>query len=153
MSNEAKFDLAAAHEFFSASCFNEVWGLLDKAERTGREDQRMIELALASIWHWTQRADCTDANLSVGYWQASRVYAVLGLAGGALRYGTLSLDHGEGASPFHRGYAHEALARAASLVNDRKTVEHHLAEARAAAEAVTDEEARMMLLADLETIE
>jgi len=152
MADDAKPDLAAAHRHFSANCFNEVWGLLDKGDRTRREDQRMIELAHASIWHWTQRDDCTDINLSIGYWQASRVYAVLGMTDEARRYGELCLAFSEKAPPFYLGYAHEALARAASVAGDRETAADHLAAARAAAESVTDEESRKMLLDDLETI-
>jgi hypothetical protein len=154
MADETKLDLAAAHENFSASCFNAVWELLDKADRTERESQRMIELAHASIWHWTQREDCTDTNLSIGYWQASRVYATLGMADEARRYGALCLaaSEAEGVPPFYLGYAHEALARAAGVAGDREEAAAQLAEARRIAETVPDEEAKKMLLADLDTL-
>jgi hypothetical protein len=86
MADTAGFDLGAAHKHFSAQCFNAVWGLLDKAERSAAEDQEMIQLALASIWHWTQRDDCSDTSMSVGYWQASRVHAVAGHADQTAEY-------------------------------------------------------------------
>ena len=38
----------------------------------------MILYALASLWHWTQRPDCSTTNLSIGYWQAASVYALAG---------------------------------------------------------------------------
>ncbi|MBN2170642.1 MAG: hypothetical protein JW819_04880 [Candidatus Krumholzibacteriota bacterium] len=154
MADETKLDLAAAHKNFSASCFNAVWELLDKADRTEREGQRMIELAHASIWHWTQREDCTDTNMSIGYWQASRVYATLGMADEARRYGTLCLaaSAAEGVPPFYLGYAHEALSRAAGVAGDREEAAAQLAEARRIAETVPDEEAKKMLLADLDTL-
>ena len=73
-----QFEPAAAHRWFSADCFNRVWALLEKAGRTPAEDERMISLCHASLAHWRERMDCTTRNLSIGYWQLSRVYAVLG---------------------------------------------------------------------------
>ena len=89
--DEPDFDLATAHEHFSVACFNQVWGLIDKPNRTPAEDQEMVELCLASLWHWSQRDDCTPTNLSIGYWQASRVYALLGQAENAMQYARLCL--------------------------------------------------------------
>ena len=71
------FDPAKAHNF-SAHCFNIEWELIDKPERTPAENEQMILYALASLWHWTQRPDCSTTNLSIGYWQAARVYALAG---------------------------------------------------------------------------
>ena len=69
MAKEPEFDLQVAHRYFSATCFNQAWELIDKPERTAEEDEAMVQLSLASTWHWTQREDCTPANLSIGYWQ------------------------------------------------------------------------------------
>ena len=114
----------------------------------------MLLLSMASAWHWTQRADCTAQNMSVAYWQLARVYALLKQADNARRYGELSLEKSksEGIPPFYLGYAHEALARAEMVAGNKKKVAEYLAEARRAAERVTDAEAKKMLLADLETI-
>ena len=79
------------HKKLSADCFNRAWELLDKKERTAEENERMISLAHASPAHWRMREDCTDRNLSVGYWQLSRVYAVLGQGNNAECYGGLCL--------------------------------------------------------------
>ena len=78
MSEKATFDIDAAHRYFAAECFNQAWDLINKSERTPEEDEQMIRLSLASHWHWTQRADCTQENVSIAYWQTSRVYTVLG---------------------------------------------------------------------------
>ena len=87
MTKQPEIDVAAAHKYFSAYCFNAAWGLIDNKNRTHQDDEEMTRLCQASIWHWTQREDCTDKNLSIGYWQASRVYALLGQADDARRYG------------------------------------------------------------------
>ena len=152
MPNAPDFDLQAAHRYFSAHCFNTAWELIEKPHRTPEEDQIMIRLNQASMWHWTQREDCTDRNLSIGYWQASRIYAVLGEAENAQKYAQLSLDRSSPEEPFYRGYAYEALARAAAAGGNRKQVKEYGAEARRLAELVQDEEERRILLDDLGTI-
>lgn len=155
MSKEPGFDVVAAHKYFSTFCFNSAWDLMDKSERTAAEDEEMLRLSLASTWHWSQREDCTQANLSVGYWQTSRIYATLGQADNARRYGQLSLDasQGEGVDPFYLGYAYEALARAESGAGNRAKMEEYLAEARRAADQVSDPDWQKPLLDDLDTIQ
>jgi hypothetical protein len=152
MPNEPTFDVHAAHKYFSAHCFNSAWDLIDKENRTQAEDQQMITLNQASLWHWTQREDCTPKNMSIGYWQTSRIYALLGRDFPARKYGQLSLDKAKEAEPFFIAYAHEALARAAKLAGDTDTMYQHLASARKHAEDVTDADSKKMLEDDLDTI-
>ena len=154
MAKAPEFDVAAAHKYFSAACFNKAWDLIDKADRTPEENEEMIRLSIASTWHWTQREDCAPTNLSVAYWQTSRIYALLGQADNAQRYGQLALGvlQGDDVPPFYRGYAYEALARAESVAGNKAKMEAFLVEARRAAAAVTDAEGKQMLLADLNTI-
>jgi hypothetical protein len=154
MGDTAGFDTETAHRHFSADCFNRVWGLLDKPNRTPPEDQSMIELCLASLWHWTERDDCTETNMSIGYWQASRVYATVGLADEARRYGRLCLEASKGpdSPPFYLGYAYEALARAEAVAGNVDKSRGHLAESRRIAEGLPNREARKQLLADLDAL-
>lgn len=152
MSETPPFDLARAHRWFSADCFNRVWALLDKPDRTPDECERMISLAHASLAHWRERADCTAQNLSIGYWQVSRVHAVLWQAENARRYGRLCLDVSGAEPPFYLGYAHEALARAEKLAGNAIVAQQHLAEARRLAELVADAEERAALNSDLDQL-
>ena len=152
MSQLQSFDLAAAHRFFSADCFNKAWALIEKPDRTPEEDEEMIRLNQASVWHWSQREDCTRRNLSIGYWQASRIQALLGRAEEARRYGRLSLEYSQQEPPFFLAYAYEALARAEQVAGNESLVKQYHAEAMRLAEAVVDAEDRELLLADLDTI-
>lgn len=154
MAKEPEFDVKAAHEFFSTQCFNQAWDLLDKQDRTPDEDQQMIRLSMASTWHWTQREECAATHLSVGYWQTSRIYAVLGQADNARRYGQLCLDvsQSEDVGPFYLGYAYEALARAEAVAGNKEKTSAYLKKARAAADKVPDEDSKQWLVDDLETI-
>jgi hypothetical protein len=146
------FDVAAAHRHFAAECFNRAWSLIDRPSRTPAEDEGMVSAALASLWHWTERSDCTDQNLSVGHWQASRVYALVGQGESARRHAERALHFAAGCSPFYVGYAHEALTRAAVVLGDRAAAGEHLAQAQACAAAVTDAEERKMLESDLKSL-
>lgn len=149
MAPTPEFDVAAAHRYFAAACFNAAWDLIDKKDRTPDDDQRMIAVALASLYHWSERPDCGDMQRSVGYWQASRVHALAGLAGEARRYGELCFAVSGELPPFYRGYAHEALARAARVAGDGAAAGEHLAKARALAAEIADEGERGLLDADL----
>jgi len=149
MNKKTDFDLEAAHRYFSAHCFNSAWDLIDKKGRTPQEDERMIMLNQASLWHWTQRADCSDQNLSVGYWQASRIRALLGQAAEAQRYGQLSRQYSEKLEPFYLGYAYEALARSEQVAGNMVNAREYAAEARRLAEMVKDAEDKKLLMDDL----
>lgn len=146
------FDTAAAHRFFAADCFNKAWDLMDKPERTPADDRLMVALTHASLYHWSQRQDCTDGHFAVGYWQVSRVYALLGNAEEAKRFGDICLSFSGKADPFLYGYAHEALARAALVAGDGDLSATHKKEALQAAERIQKADDRNLLLNDLGTI-
>jgi len=152
--DEDVFDEAEAHRYFSTSAFNRTWDLIDQEDRTPVETEEMIHLAHASRWHWGQREDATAENQSVAAWQLSRVYAVAVRAEEARRYGveSLTLATENDLSPFHVGYAHEALARAAALLGEDELRDLHLAAARDEASTIEDQRRRKLLVADLGTI-
>jgi len=152
MTTQPTFDKEAAHKYFSANCFNAAWEYIDKSDRTDDENQRMISLANASVWHWTQRSDCVPNNLSIGYWQLSRVYALASQAENARRYAKLCLDISPDDEPFSLGYAHEAMARAEMVAGNQEKMNEHLAEAKRLAECIADALDKELLINDLGTI-
>ena len=140
------------HTFFSVYCFNTAWSLMEKTNRTPEEDEQMILLSQTSIWHWIQRDDCKNANLSVGYWQASRIHSILGHADEARRYAQMCLRHSQEEGPFLRAYAHEALARAEKVAGNGGAAAQYHAEALQLAESVEEADDRKLLLDDLASI-
>jgi tetratricopeptide (TPR) repeat protein len=152
MTDSPGFDLAAAHRYFAADCFNRAWDLIDKSQRTPEEARLMEALSHSSIFHWLSRADCTPENLSVGYWQASRIQALLGNAAEARRHAETCLDYSPTLEPFYIGYAYEALARAESLAGETGKAKEHLESAQSYAARIASEEHRGMLLKDLESM-
>ena len=152
MAKKPGFDAEAAHKFFSTECFNKAWELMEMPSRTAEEDEQMIRLSQTSIWHWTQRSDCKRLNLSVGYWQASRIYSILRRAEEAKRYGQFCLELSHGEDPFYVGYAYEALARAELTAGNRDKMEEYLSETKRLAETVGDPDSKKMLVDDLSNI-
>lgn len=146
------FDVAAANKYFAGTCFNQAWDLIDKKDRTPKDDELMAVLCQASIFHWMQRPDCTDQRLSVGYWQASRVHALLGHVEEAQRLAQICLSYSASLAPFYLGYAHEAIARAASLAGNASVRDAHQKAGAELAAQVTEASEREMLTTDLESL-
>lgn len=152
MTEPAPFDAQQAHKVFAAGCFNQTWDLLELSDRSPEEEEQVLLLAHASLWHWTQREDCTPQNRSIGYWQISRVYAVLEQADNARTNAQKCLLASETLPPFYRGYAHEAMARSTYLLGDSDATTQHLAFAHALAADVEDPDERSMLEAELKKL-
>jgi hypothetical protein len=154
MTKKADFDQVAAHKYYSVNCFNKAWDLIDKEPRTPEEDEDMIRLTLTSHYHWTQRPDYSSTGASIGHWQTSRIYAILGQPENATRYGNLCLQasQDEDVPPFFLGYAYEALARAAAVAGNHDNMTAYFNKAKAAAEVVQEADERKMLLDDLGSI-
>jgi hypothetical protein len=91
--------------------------------------------------------------MSIGYWQASRIQAILGRAEEARRYGKLCLENSPPESPFLLAYAYEALARAESAAGNGTMTEQYRTEALRLADSIADSEDRGQILSDLRTID
>jgi tetratricopeptide (TPR) repeat protein len=148
----SEIDSIAAHRHFSAHCFNAAWELIDQPERSPEENEQMIQRALASLWHWNQREDCTPKNLSIGYWQAARVYALAGEPANARKYAQLCLDITPTDDPFCLGYAHEAMARVEQEMGNDALAKEHLDKAAELAGQIESAENRKLLEDDLESL-
>jgi hypothetical protein len=92
--------------------------------------------------------------MSAAYWQTSRIYAILGQAENARRYGQLCPDTslGEDVPTFFRGYAYEALARVESIAGNKEQMKTYLNDARQVADRIPKPDPRKALLDDLSTI-
>jgi lipopolysaccharide biosynthesis regulator YciM len=148
-------DLDAAHKYFAVQCFNKTWEFLSKPERTQSEDEEMLELCFSSFWHWRNVKSQKPVNLSIGYWQLSRVHAVLGKADDARYFGERCLETSEqnDVGDFFVGYAHEALARAELVAGNKKAAKSHLKEAFSFLEKVAEQEDRDLLSKDLQELQ
>jgi hypothetical protein len=152
MGKDPGFDTVAAHRYYAADCFNKTWDFIEKPKRTLDEDEQMIRLAQASLWHWTNREDCKSRHLSIGYWLLARVYALATRPEEARRYAELCLHYSQGEEPSCVGSAYEALARAEKVAGNASLMAKYKAEAARLAATVEDADDRKQLLDDLASI-
>jgi hypothetical protein len=141
-------------QLLAAQLFNQTWRLLDQEQRTRADDDRMIHTAHASRYHWGQVPTATPAHLARGEWLISRVYAALQRPEPALYHvrWVLELCQDHGIGDFDLAFAYEALARAHATAGDAAQARADTDQALAAAQHITDDEDRDLVLADLETI-
>jgi hypothetical protein len=153
MTATPNLDIHEAHKYFSAECFNRTWDYIDKnGERSLEENLSMLHTAIASLWHWSQRADVQPEQLSIGYWQVSRVYNLIQQPHNAKMYGMLSLKYAQDLKPFYKGYAYETLARAEMILNNRFIMNVHLERAREMLAQIENAEEKHLLMQELGTI-
>jgi hypothetical protein len=57
------------------NAFNETWDYLEKEERSKEENEKMLQLAYASLFLWSKVG--IPLNIERGEWLLSRVYATI----------------------------------------------------------------------------
>ncbi|MGA2309766.1 MAG: hypothetical protein ABSG57_09500 [Candidatus Bathyarchaeia archaeon] len=72
MVEEKKYTEKECHRKFAVDCFNLVWTLIDKKDRTKEEDDKMVHAAHASRFHWGEIG--TSLEFERGEWQISSVH-------------------------------------------------------------------------------
>lgn len=140
------------HRKWAVDLFNRVWTLLLKKRRTRAEIDEMIHAAHASRYHWSKVG--TPKNASIGEWQISRVYAVLGRPEPSLYHAQRCLEICEEyrVGDFPLAYAYEALARAFAIAGKSKARAACLRLAKAAGERIREDEDRALFFKDIRTV-
>lgn len=151
MGDEKRYTEQEAHRLFAGQLNAIVWQLLEKADRSADDEERMVHAAHGSLYHWLQVG--TVAHQQRGEWMLSHVYAELGRAEAAMRYALrcqqLTEAHAEHMEDFDVAYAYEALARANAVSGKRDEAEKYVALAQAAGQEIEDEEGRGIFFGDL----
>ena len=129
--------------------FNEVWRLMETRE----DDERMVNAAHASAFHWAAAPECKPENRARSEWQISRVYTVLGRGEPAVWHAQRCLEWCEsaGIDDWDLAYAYEALARA-HAVSGTGEAGAWKAKAREAGDAIADPEDREHFEEDYATL-
>lgn len=142
----------ALHRKLAVDLFNLTWDLLDKAERTVEEDDKMVHAAHASRYHWGEVG--TPLEFERGEWQISRVYAVLGRAEPALYHAQRCRDicSANGFGDFDLAFAYEAVARAYAIAGDTGNRDANVALATAAGAEIEDEGNKVYFSSELGTV-
>lgn len=139
---EAPFDLPRAQRWFAVECNNAAWDLLDKAERTADETERLLHVAHASVHHWLAAGN--ELNHLRGLVLLANVYASASLPEGARLYAdkalVLSAAAGETQTPFDRATTLAAVSRAYLVAGDQVRAKEFFALAQHAAEKLDADE-------------
>lgn len=150
MLEEKTYTLTQAHLQFAVDYHGKTWELLEKAERTQDENERMLDYAHASLAHW--RTVGTAARHQRGEWMLARVHAVLGNGALAIQHAQrclelLELNKAEMAD-FDFAFVYEALARALAINGDRYQAKKYIEMAQKAGEAIKEKEDREAFFAE-----
>jgi DNA-binding transcriptional MerR regulator len=150
--NQTPSEATVDQRGIAVELFNSTWTLLEKESRTADEDDRMLHMAHASRYHWDNAGD--DQNRAIGEWQCSRVYATLGRGEPALFHARRCVDYAgrDGVDDWVMASAQEAMARAYAVAGDVESARDARDHALKLAQALTDEEDRDIVLADLDTL-
>lgn len=131
--------------------FNDTWTLLDQPERTPADDERMIAMAHASLFHWSNVG--TASNRAIGHWQIARVYAVLGHAEESLFHAERCHALTDADAPaWQRASALEGVARAHLVAGRRDEAIRWADEARSVLETEKDPADRQVVQTDLDSL-
>jgi tetratricopeptide (TPR) repeat protein len=151
MNSKDQYTETEAHRHFARSLNGEVWGLLEKDNRSAEEDDLLVHAAHASCLHWLKIG--TGLHQQRGEWLIARVYSELGQAEEALRHASrcmeLTEQHAELMEDFDRAYAYEALARATAVSGNRADSLRYQELAERAGSAIADQESRSYYEGDL----
>ena len=152
MTEEKKYTEREAHKKFAVDCFNLVWSLMEKKDRTKDDDDRMMHATHASRFHWGEIG--SPVELERGEWQISRMYTVLGRPESALYHARRCLEICQKShiGDWDIAFAYEAMARAHAVAGQKAECKKHIELANKAAEQIKEKGDRDYLLNELKTI-
>lgn len=145
-------DSQTLHRIYAIDLFNLTWDLMEKADRSQMEIDRMIHAAHASRYHWEVVGE--PVNLARGEWQISRVYAILGRSEPCLYHAQrcLQITLDNKLQDFDLAFAYEAMTRAFNLAGNQQGKVEYLALANAAGQEIKDQADRKYFVDELSTI-
>ena len=152
MAEEKKYTEKEAHKKFAVDCFNLVWNLMEKKDRTKADDDMMIHAAHASRFHWGEIG--TPVNLERGEWQISRMYTVLNKPQSALYHAKRCMEicKENNIEDWDIAFAYEAMARAHATAGQKTECKNYVELAIKASEHIKEKGDKDYLLSELKTI-
>lgn len=141
------------HKQFAVELFNQTWDLIEQDERDQADDDRMINAAHASRYHWEIAG--TGENIARGEWLISRVYALLHRKEPCLYHADrcLKVTLENDLKDFDLAFAYEAMARASNLAGDEVETAKYVTLAKDAGAEISGPDDRKYFLSELQTIQ
>ena len=140
------------HKNLAIKLFNQTWGLIEKEDRSQADNDRMIQVAHASRYHWEIAGEAV--NIARGEWLISRVYALLGRGEPCLYHANccLQVTLKNDLKDFDLAFGYEAVARAAILTGDKIKADEYLTLAQEAGTKIEEPDDQQYFFSELLTI-
>lgn len=150
---EKRYTLEEANQHFAIAYNNNIWKLLAKSERNEAENNQLINLAHASLLHWSESPKCTVVNLQRGEFMIAMVYTYVGKKDAAVDYAKrclkLTEDHKGQMKDFDIAYAYLAMSRALALSGATEAAKEYLKMTTVAGETIKGEQDKKIFMDDL----
>jgi len=129
--------------------FNESWDILLKEERTRKDEDLLVNMVHASLYHWRQIGQ--PINILGGEWLIAHVYTILGHKEEALYHAenVMTLKDEINPQDWDLAYCYEAMARVMALWGDKKAFAIYYQQALTAGKQIQDEGARKQFDSDM----
>jgi hypothetical protein len=152
MTEQKSFDEKEWHKKSAVDCFNLVWTLMEKKDRTEAEEDKMIHAAHASRFHWGEIG--TPVEFERGEWQISRMYTVLKRSEPAIYHAKRCLEtcKQNNIGDWDIAFAYEAMARAYAVAGNKSECENYIQLANKAGEQIREKGDKDYLFSELKTI-
>lgn len=152
--SEKKFySLSDANSLFARKYNGECWSYLGKDERSTDDTAKMINLAHASLLHWSESKECLPVNLQRGEFLVSTVYSYAGRGEPAYYHAKRCLDltfrKPESMEDFDIAYAYMAMARASALIGSDIEAKEYLLKMLDAAGQIKNSTDKQIFTTDL----
>ena len=153
MSEERKYTIEEANKYFAINYNNKIWPLLEKKEKTEDENNEIINLAHASLLHWSKSAECKNVNLQRGEYMIALAYINANRKRPALYYAKrckkMTEENAAESKDFDFAYASLVMAMALRLNEDREGADKYLKDAKEMGEHIKNKEDKRIFMDDL----
>lgn len=153
MENKTDFDLDNANKWFGVSYNNGIFPLLEKADRTDDETEKMIQMAFASTLHWTDYSGCKYANRVRGMNMIATALAYAGRKESSLYYARknyeMVMNNINEVEDFDVSFMLMQLARSLALNGKHDEAEKTYNECLLSIEKIADEDDKKIVVGDL----
>lgn len=153
MSNQPQFDLDKAHRWFGIEFNNGIFPLLEKADRTEEETERMIAMAYAAAHHWRSYSQCKPANSARAEYMIATALTFAGRKEQAMHHARqafhLVFDNINEMSDFDISYAYMAMSRAWALSGEHANAREYYEKCLKSIEEIKDPEDKEIVVKDL----
>ena len=146
-------DIQKVHHYMGIELNIQTWNLLEKRSRNEKDNERMLNYAKSSLYHWERSPKYKPVNQARGNWLISHVYAVLGNGKKAHIFAknTLKLTNDQNLVDYDLAYAYEAMARSNAALGNEQECKKWWNKAKNTGENIQDQNDKKYFFSDLNT--